>query len=74
LETFPEETAPVQLQLLTATVKLFLKKPTEVRAGRGPIGCLLLSDCMRACWLGSTAVTLSQAQLASPLPIIAPSH
>jgi AP-1 complex subunit beta-1 len=29
LETFPEETAPVQLQLLTATVKLFLKKPTE---------------------------------------------
>jgi hypothetical protein len=31
LETFPEETAQVQLQLLTATVKLFLKKPTEVR-------------------------------------------
>lgn len=29
LETFPEETAGVQLQLLTATVKLFLKKPTE---------------------------------------------
>ncbi|QDZ20462.1 beta-4-adaptin [Chloropicon primus] len=29
LETFPEETSPVQLQLLTATVKLFLKKPTE---------------------------------------------
>lgn len=29
LETFPEETAQVQLQLLTATVKLFLKKPTE---------------------------------------------
>ncbi|EFJ43916.1 hypothetical protein VOLCADRAFT_65427 [Volvox carteri f. nagariensis] len=29
LETFPEETAMVQLQLLTATVKLFLKKPTE---------------------------------------------
>jgi hypothetical protein len=36
LETFPEETAPVQLQLLTATVKLFLKKPTEVR---GVPGC-----------------------------------
>ena len=29
LDTFPEETSPVQLQLLTATVKLFLKKPTE---------------------------------------------
>eukprot|EP00898_Chlorokybus_atmophyticus_P008524 jgi/Chlat1/8673/Chrsp88S00666 len=29
LETFPEESAQVQLQLLTATVKLFLKKPTE---------------------------------------------
>ncbi|MEW5316613.1 MAG: hypothetical protein WDW38_007974 [Sanguina aurantia] len=29
LETFPEETSLVQLQLLTATVKLFLKKPTE---------------------------------------------
>jgi hypothetical protein len=34
LETFPEETAPVQLQLLTATVKLFLKKPTEARGPR----------------------------------------
>jgi hypothetical protein len=31
LETFPEEPAAVQLQLLTATVKLFLKKPTEAR-------------------------------------------
>ncbi|KAJ9549870.1 hypothetical protein OSB04_022413 [Centaurea solstitialis] len=29
LESFSEEPAPVQLQLLTATVKLFLKKPTE---------------------------------------------
>ncbi|PKU68362.1 beta-adaptin-like protein B [Dendrobium catenatum] len=29
LESFPEEQAMVQLQLLTATVKLFLKKPTE---------------------------------------------
>eukprot|EP00803_Ostreobium_quekettii_P007257 evm.model.scf_2274.1 EVM.evm.TU.scf_2274.1 scf_2274:1069-15715(+) len=29
LETFPEESGMVQLQLLTATVKLFLKKPTE---------------------------------------------
>ncbi|CAN6879393.1 unnamed protein product [Brassica oleracea] len=29
LENFPEEPAQVQLQLLTATVKLFLKKPTE---------------------------------------------
>ena len=29
LETFPEETAMVQLQLLSATVKLFLKMPTE---------------------------------------------
>ena len=29
LETFPEETAEVQLQLVTAAVKLFLKKPTE---------------------------------------------
>ncbi|VAH91912.1 unnamed protein product [Triticum turgidum subsp. durum] len=29
LDTFPEEPALVQLQLLTATVKLFLKKPTE---------------------------------------------
>lgn len=29
LETFAEEEAAVQLQLLTATVKLFLKKPTE---------------------------------------------
>ena len=29
LESFPEETAAVQLQLMTATVKLFLKKPVE---------------------------------------------
>ena len=29
METFPEETSQVQLQLVTATVKLFLKKPTE---------------------------------------------
>lgn len=29
LESFPEETALVQLQLVTATVKLFLKKPTD---------------------------------------------
>ncbi|GFZ11969.1 H[+]-ATPase 11 [Actinidia rufa] len=29
LEGFPEEPAQVRLQLLTATVKLFLKKPTE---------------------------------------------
>ncbi|KAL6754541.1 adaptin N terminal region-domain-containing protein [Haematococcus lacustris] len=29
LETFPEETSAVQLQLLTATVKLFLKRPNE---------------------------------------------
>ena len=29
LETFPEESSMVQLQLVTATVKLFLKKPTE---------------------------------------------
>ncbi|XP_030524717.1 beta-adaptin-like protein C [Rhodamnia argentea] len=29
LESFPEEPSQVQLQLLTATVKLFLKKPTE---------------------------------------------
>lgn len=29
LDTFPEETSMVQLQLLTSTVKLFLKKPTE---------------------------------------------
>ena len=29
LESFPEESALVQLQLVTATVKLFLKKPTE---------------------------------------------
>ncbi|KAF8013390.1 hypothetical protein BT93_I1286 [Corymbia citriodora subsp. variegata] len=29
LEGFPEEPPQVQLQLLTATVKLFLKKPTE---------------------------------------------
>jgi hypothetical protein len=29
LESFPEETAGVQLALMTATVKLFLKKPTE---------------------------------------------
>ena len=29
LEAFPEETSAVQLQLVTATVKLFLKRPTE---------------------------------------------
>eukprot|EP00887_Chlorella_sp_A99_P005532 scaffold1.g5532.t1 len=29
LESFPEETPGVQLQLVTATVKLFLKRPTE---------------------------------------------
>lgn len=27
-ETFPEESSMVQLQLVTATVKLFLKKPS----------------------------------------------
>ncbi len=32
LDSFHEETTPVQLQLLTATVKLFLKKPTESEA------------------------------------------
>jgi len=31
LETFDEETASVQLQLLTATVKLFLKNPEETQ-------------------------------------------
>lgn len=31
LETFEEESADVQLQLLTATVKLFLKKPDETQ-------------------------------------------
>mmetsp|Transcript_9414 Transcript_9414/g.27659 ORF Transcript_9414/g.27659 Transcript_9414/m.27659 type:complete len:889 (-) Transcript_9414:293-2959(-) len=31
LETFDEETAAVQLQLLTATVKLFLKNPEETQ-------------------------------------------
>ena len=30
LETFPDETSVVQLQLLTSSVKLFLKKPTEL--------------------------------------------
>lgn len=29
LESFPEEPSPVQLQLMTAAVKLFLKKPSE---------------------------------------------
>jgi AP-1 complex subunit beta-1 len=29
LETFPEESGAVQMQLVTATVKLFLKKPLE---------------------------------------------
>lgn len=32
LETFKTETHQVQLQLLTATVKLFLKKPKEAQA------------------------------------------
>lgn len=31
LETFHDETAPVQLQLLTATVKLFLKQPDSTQ-------------------------------------------
>ena len=31
LETFHDETAPVQLQLLTATVKLFLKQPDNTQ-------------------------------------------
>jgi len=30
LETFPDETSEVQLQLITAAVKLFLVKPTEL--------------------------------------------
>lgn len=30
LDSFPDEPANVQLQLLTATVKLFLKKPTDM--------------------------------------------
>jgi AP-1 complex subunit beta-1 len=29
LESFPEEPSPVQLQLMTAAVKIFLKKPSE---------------------------------------------
>eukprot|EP00742_Colponemidia_sp_Colp-10_P000826 GILJ01000896.1.p1 GENE.GILJ01000896.1~~GILJ01000896.1.p1 ORF type:complete len:928 (+),score=203.16 GILJ01000896.1:51-2786(+) len=32
LENFADETAQVQLQLLTATVKLFLKRPTDTEA------------------------------------------
>ena len=47
LDTFPEEPALVQLQLLTATVKLFLKKPTE-----GPqqmIQVTILSSCVYSC-------------------------
>lgn len=52
LETFPEETAPVQLQLLTATVKLFLKKPTEVRGAvtrRGGEGGAGVASRVRVC-------------------------
>ena len=48
LETFPEETAPVQLQLLTATVKLFLKKPTEVRGGGWNAAPEAAGHCARA--------------------------
>eukprot|EP01083_Nonionella_stella_P055377 146107_1 len=32
IDSFDDENGPVQLQLLTATVKLFLKKPTESKA------------------------------------------
>jgi vesicle coat complex subunit len=42
LETFPEEPAMVQLQLLTATVKLFLKKPTDVPQQMIQVICLFL--------------------------------
>jgi vesicle coat complex subunit len=42
LETFPEEPAMVQLQLLTATVKLFLKKPTDVPQQMIQVTCLFL--------------------------------
>ena len=35
LETFEEESAEVQLQLLTATVKLFLKQPEDTQVGAG---------------------------------------
>jgi vesicle coat complex subunit len=57
LETFPEEPAQVQLQLLTAAVKLFLKKPTEgpqqmiqVSSISSDTGCrlgLLLMHCLQ---------------------------
>lgn len=43
LESFPEEPAQVQLQLLTATVKLFLKKPTE-----GPQQMIQVCDILSA--------------------------
>ena len=36
LEAFPEETAAVQLQLVTATVKLFLKRPHRACAADDP--------------------------------------
>lgn len=43
LETFPEEPAMVQLQLLTATVKLFLKKPTDVPQQMIQVTCLFFA-------------------------------
>lgn len=45
LETFEEESAEVQLQLLTATVKLFLKQPEDTQVGR-----LVGSSYEYCCW------------------------
>lgn len=51
LETFEEESAEVQLQLLTATVKLFLKQPEDTQVCE--ILCVVLgctfAVCVHAC-------------------------
>lgn len=57
LESFPEEPAQVQLQLLTATVKLFLKKPTEGPQQMIQVCCLTFPGLFMTCSLSEDVVT-----------------
>lgn len=58
LESFPEEPAQVQLQLLTATVKLFLKKPTE-----GPQQMIQVTILLIVIFLSEVLNTISKMHL-----------
>lgn len=74
LESFPEEPAQVQLQLLTATVKLFLKKPTEGPQQMIQVCCFDLSVVFMTCSFYENVVTTPQNLLPSILLLYSGSH